>query len=225
MTSAGVELTSVTSYINRDILVSRDASALTGSVSVSPLGGLSGSAALALLAVQPAGHDRAQTRKRRNFVSPRRATGRSSGCSAASTATSTATMHSACRPPAMTRSSMRRLGAGVSGSGRQRLRLAGQLPYNADLPYVHQAEGAVRRGELQVRPVQAHRRRPLLRLQGNARLHLGRHLLERRHGASATRRSRTASARADRSAGSRTATSASTSRSPRASVSAASTIR
>ena len=30
----GVELTSVTSYINRDILVSRDASALTGSVSV-----------------------------------------------------------------------------------------------------------------------------------------------------------------------------------------------
>ena len=29
-----VELTSVTSYINRDILVSRDASALTGSVSV-----------------------------------------------------------------------------------------------------------------------------------------------------------------------------------------------
>ena len=30
-----LELTSVTSYINRDILVSRDASALTGSVSVS----------------------------------------------------------------------------------------------------------------------------------------------------------------------------------------------
>jgi outer membrane receptor protein involved in Fe transport len=35
----GVELTSVTSYINRDILVSRDASALTGSVGIS-LGGL-----------------------------------------------------------------------------------------------------------------------------------------------------------------------------------------
>jgi outer membrane receptor protein involved in Fe transport len=33
----GVELTSVTSYINRDILVSRDASALTGSVAVSSL--------------------------------------------------------------------------------------------------------------------------------------------------------------------------------------------
>src|SRR4029450_9495821 len=31
----GVELTSITSYINRDILVSRDASALTGSVTVS----------------------------------------------------------------------------------------------------------------------------------------------------------------------------------------------
>ena len=30
----GVELTSITSYINRDILVSRDASALTGSVTV-----------------------------------------------------------------------------------------------------------------------------------------------------------------------------------------------
>jgi iron complex outermembrane receptor protein len=33
-----MDLTSVTSYINRDILVSRDASALTGSVSISPLG-------------------------------------------------------------------------------------------------------------------------------------------------------------------------------------------
>jgi iron complex outermembrane recepter protein len=32
-----VELTSITSYINRDILVSRDASALTGSVGISPL--------------------------------------------------------------------------------------------------------------------------------------------------------------------------------------------
>ncbi|MGI8611931.1 MAG: TonB-dependent receptor, partial [Sphingomicrobium sp.] len=36
----GVELTSVTSYIKRDILVSRDASALTGSVGVTPLAGL-----------------------------------------------------------------------------------------------------------------------------------------------------------------------------------------
>ena len=36
----GVELTSITSYINRDILVSRDASALSGSVGVDPLGGL-----------------------------------------------------------------------------------------------------------------------------------------------------------------------------------------
>ncbi|HEX8262954.1 MAG TPA: TonB-dependent receptor [Allosphingosinicella sp.] len=39
----GIELTSVTSYINRDILVSRDASALTGSVSVDlgfPAGGV-----------------------------------------------------------------------------------------------------------------------------------------------------------------------------------------
>ena len=34
----GSDLTSVTSYIDREILVSRDASALTGSVSVSPLG-------------------------------------------------------------------------------------------------------------------------------------------------------------------------------------------
>lgn len=34
----GIELTSITSYIDRDILVSRDASALTGSVSLSPLG-------------------------------------------------------------------------------------------------------------------------------------------------------------------------------------------
>ena len=34
----GFDLTSVTSYIKRDIFVSRDASALTGSVSVSPLG-------------------------------------------------------------------------------------------------------------------------------------------------------------------------------------------
>lgn len=37
-----VELTSVTSYINRDILVSRDASALTGSVGISPLVGCCG---------------------------------------------------------------------------------------------------------------------------------------------------------------------------------------
>ncbi len=35
--------------------------------------------------------------------------------------------------------------------------------------------------ELQVRPVQAHRRRPLVRLQGKARLHLRRHLLRRQH--------------------------------------------
>ena len=38
----GVELTSVTSYINRKILVSRDASALTGSVGISPLVGCCG---------------------------------------------------------------------------------------------------------------------------------------------------------------------------------------
>jgi len=37
-----VELTSITSYINRDILVSRDASALTGSVGISPLVGCCG---------------------------------------------------------------------------------------------------------------------------------------------------------------------------------------
>ena len=36
----GVELTSVTSYIDRDILVSRDASALSGSVGISPLSGI-----------------------------------------------------------------------------------------------------------------------------------------------------------------------------------------
>ena len=41
-----VELTSVTSYINRDILVSRDASALTGSVTIAPL-------ASAFLALDP----------------------------------------------------------------------------------------------------------------------------------------------------------------------------
>ncbi len=44
-----------------------------------------------------------------------------------------------------------------------------------------QAEGAVRRSELQVRSVQADRRRPLVRLPGNTRLHLWRYLLERRH--------------------------------------------
>jgi outer membrane receptor protein involved in Fe transport len=45
----GVELTSVTSYINRDILVSRDASALTGSVTISPLAGAGVSPAAAAL--------------------------------------------------------------------------------------------------------------------------------------------------------------------------------
>ena len=48
---------------------------------------------------------------------------------------------------------------------------------NADLPYDDQAEGAVRRGKLQVRSVQADRRRPLVRLQGNPRLHFRRHFL------------------------------------------------
>ena len=44
-----VELTSVTSYINRDILVSRDASALTGSVSIVPFASLGAPLALANL--------------------------------------------------------------------------------------------------------------------------------------------------------------------------------
>lgn len=44
-----VELTSVTSYINRDILVSRDASALTGSVGISPLAGIGVDPAIANL--------------------------------------------------------------------------------------------------------------------------------------------------------------------------------
>ena len=44
-----VELTSVTSYIDRDILVSRDASALTASVGISPLGGAGVDPAIALL--------------------------------------------------------------------------------------------------------------------------------------------------------------------------------
>jgi iron complex outermembrane receptor protein len=44
-----ITLTSVTSYIDRSILVSRDASALTGSVSISPLGGAGFPASSALL--------------------------------------------------------------------------------------------------------------------------------------------------------------------------------
>ena len=44
-----VELTSITSYINRDILVSRDASALTGSVGISPLVGAGVDPDIALL--------------------------------------------------------------------------------------------------------------------------------------------------------------------------------
>ncbi len=45
----GVELTSVTSYINRDILVSRDASALTGSVGIVPLASIGIDPDIALL--------------------------------------------------------------------------------------------------------------------------------------------------------------------------------
>ena len=67
----GVELTSVTSYINRDILVSRDASALTGSVSVD----------LGLSATRRSGFRRTCATRptsrtgRRNFALARPATG------------------------------------------------------------------------------------------------------------------------------------------------------
>ena len=58
----GVELTSITSYINRDILVSRDASALSGSVGITPLAPALGVDLRHLrgIAVQSAGHDRSR---------------------------------------------------------------------------------------------------------------------------------------------------------------------
>jgi iron complex outermembrane receptor protein len=94
-----VDLTSVSSYINRDILVSRDASALTGSVSddlnFPDVGVLLPS-------------NLRDTTKLKQFSQELRlsssARGLSSGSSAASTRASTASMSSACRLRAMMRS-------------------------------------------------------------------------------------------------------------------------
>ena len=99
------ELTSVSSYMHRDILVSRDASALTGSVTVS--------FASAFLADDPTSPRRPPFRRTcatrpgsisspRSCGLPQRATARSSGCSEASTAMSSANITSGCPPRAMT---------------------------------------------------------------------------------------------------------------------------
>ena len=93
----GVELTSVTSFIDREILVSRDASALTGSVSVDlglPIG--------AVNSVEPARHDRPQDLDAGAPARRRPATARCSGWSAASIRTSSA-LHAATADPRLRR--------------------------------------------------------------------------------------------------------------------------
>ena len=138
----GVELTSVTTYIDRDILVSRDASALTGSVSVDlgfPTAGV-------LLPSNLRRHHRPQDLHPGVAARLDRRRARSSGWSAPSIRTSTASTRSACRRRATTPSPTRRFGAGTSVGGRQRL--PAQLALQCRPALRHQAEGAVRRGEL-----------------------------------------------------------------------------
>ena len=145
--------------------VSRDASALTGSVACRSSDCPRRPAAC--LPFEPARHDQAQAvdagtaprldRRRpvpmgvRRLLQPRRPQ----------------LSRSACPRRAMTPSSTLALGAGgPSVAPSTTASPARHSPYNADLAVHHQAEGAVRRSQLQVRPVQADRRRPLVRLQG-----------------------------------------------------------
>ncbi len=141
------ELTSVTSKMLRDILVSRDASALTGSVGVSFTG-----LGVDRDVVQLTSNLR-DTTKLNQFTQELRlastGAGPFHGCSAASTATSTATINNGCRPLAMIiRSAFRR--STDCACSQACLFVAGRSddteeaangfpldsPYNADLPYV-----------------------------------------------------------------------------------------
>ena len=143
--------------MHRDILVSRDASALTGSVSVD-LG-------FPPAAIRSPSNLRGYRTTLKQFTQELRlrpARGRSSGCSAASTPMWTAIISSACRRLAMTRSSTlhwrRHLcRASTTASALSTIRTTPTCR-------TRHAKGAVRRGQLQVQPVQADRWRPLVRL-------------------------------------------------------------
>ena len=151
--SAPAELTSVSSYVHRNILVSRDASALTGSVIAS----ISGFPAAGIDLPSNLRDTHQLEQCTQELASPRPARARSSGCSAVSTARSTATIASACQPRAMTRS------AGLPCRRRRAPRrasttaLACRQPLSRRPAVRGQAKSAVRRSELQDRPVQDHR--------------------------------------------------------------------
>ena len=107
----GAELTSVTSYIDRSILVSRDASALTGSVSVDLGFPMPQSYCPRTCAIPPSSKPSPRNCAWRQIM-----TDHSNGCSAVSIRKSTASMRSACRPPAMTPLPTPRFGRGYVGS-------------------------------------------------------------------------------------------------------------
>ena len=112
------DITSITSYTDRDILVSRDASALTGSVSVDL--GYPDSGVLLPSNLRDATELEQVTQELR--LSSNSPTDRGSGSSACSIRTPRGSMGRLCRPPATTRVTDAVLGAGYLGCGSQRHR-------------------------------------------------------------------------------------------------------
>jgi iron complex outermembrane receptor protein len=159
----GVDLTSVTTYINRDILVSRDASALTGSVSVDlgfPTAGV----------LLPS--NLVDTTDLRTVTQELRASSSGEGPFKPD-------LRAAAADPGLRRLHRRPLRRGHFGGRGQRL--PAQLALQCRPALRHQAEGGVRRGELRhYRGADRDRGPALLRLQGESRLQVRRPLLERR---------------------------------------------
>ena len=155
-----VQLTSVTSYINRDILVSRDASALTGSVSVD-LG--YPTAAVTLPSNLRDTTDLETLTQELRSARPARA--RCNGWSAGSIRDIDRVYRQRLPTPGYDAFTDATLGAGTAAATANGF--PANSPYNADLPYNIEQFAVFGEAELRPdRPPQGDGRRALLRLQG-----------------------------------------------------------
>ena len=189
-----VALTSVTTYINRDILVSRDASALTGSVGISFTGlGVDSNgrpAALRTWSTRPiSSSGRRKSASGSNADSPfqwvdRRLLYRHQPAifaAAADPGLRQSLRSPGAERPVHARRPVLPVAGRADDSDPGGERLPAQLALQCRPSLRHPAIGGVRRGQLRFRPVPDHRGRALLRLQGNARFRLRRRLLQPRH--------------------------------------------
>ncbi len=172
----GAELTSVSSYVHRNILVSRDASALTGSIYVSFSGAPGAAGALGGAALDSNLVDKT---KLKQFTQELRLSSSGSGPFqwVFGGFYSHVDRKYTQRLPTPGSDVFSQIFLGATPVSATRNGFPADSPYNADIPYVIKQEALFGEGSYKLRPIQADGRRPLLQFPGKARLRLGRSVL------------------------------------------------